>query len=1269
MLFIQHNLLAQNANRQLNINTNKNTKITEKLSSGYKINRAADDAAGLAISEKMRRQIRGLMQGTANAKDGISYVQVADGAMNEGHDIMQRMNELAIKSLNGTLTESDRAALNAEFDQLRTEIDRINTDTEFNEQRIFEDHEPSYYQIEGCKRWNDNQLHTVSAPENDLIINLPDSYVPNQYTLTVPTGIYTTQELVDEIDDALENMTPPNPGFVFEYTDKGYCNLNFESASGMPTEIASVEGSLSYLLYDLYSSSSTGDLLGNRPFINPLPVYAGCNDELGFYIQSARGAKYISMRIPEGLYTREDMIQQINSELAKYPEAAGVTAKEYEGSYIQITGGKGVNITGMKGNMFKYESTHPIYESVFYDNVQYGVSSSNNASITGQAYYNSTVTDSIHIKTGVNDTLRFKLNEESDYIKVDIPAGEYTIVSLKDALQAKFKALGIDKEISAGYSYTSDPRKDYLVLSSNMNGSKSLLEFDTTAGSVYANTYDTLFKITNYLPVKIEKENAYIIGDANLSNGVILSNGDSLTFNVNDTTCTISGIGNNYTSLDALVSALNSKLNKYINDNSNNDDIAALKDNIKFEVSGNNLAISALSDSISKIYFVEANQNNTYKTLFTREEVRANMGSVSKNPGSIQSMGNESGIVQETPAKIAVTIPEGKRKGSITIDDNSCTMSFSASPNDGGSITLEAKTYANIQALVDEMNDKLMHSDNKQLRNIIASYNSSTGEVIFSSSPSSLGALSNTIELSGTGTSSVWKNIFGTTTITIDPTVNEACKSSLTTYTAIAENTEINSTNNTLVLNIGGGDVTINIDSGSYTSRATLLAAVQKAIDNNSALTKKIAVGITGDNQLQFSTDSAILDVSGSFYDKVLIRDEKKDPTHKKNGSYLGFKEVFIIGRKDLTGDPVEIVSDLNDVFTFDFTYNSTSSLKNSYKVQMDVAIPEGTYTGSQIASVLQDQIQQKFDKEGLDEFEIEVTIGGHKTDVTNFDENTALQISVKRKGNAEPDSGGYILDGVRGSAANVIFYKTTTEMKVSYITGTKDISKGVIFQPGKNVLTLSADSIPYQYTFPENTYYTADEFVNLLNGMFVNGDDNGNEAPLSASIENGVLKISLKLAGSHRIGDVGGSARSTVFYEESGRDSRNKLTILVSGEAGDNIEIPRTSVGSCSLRINSITISKPKYAEKAVRRIKEAIDLLSSRRSTYGALQNRLEHTVNNNNNIIENTQASESAIRDTDIADAMMEYSINNILMQAGVSMLTQANQSSQLMLSLLQ
>ena len=133
-MIVQHNITAMNSNRMLGLTTNSLAKSTEKLSSGYRINRAADDAAGLSISEKMRKQIRGLDQASTNAEDGISAVQTAEGALNEVHSMLQRMNELAVQAANGTNSkESDRQAIQDEIDQLTTEIDRVSETTKFNE--------------------------------------------------------------------------------------------------------------------------------------------------------------------------------------------------------------------------------------------------------------------------------------------------------------------------------------------------------------------------------------------------------------------------------------------------------------------------------------------------------------------------------------------------------------------------------------------------------------------------------------------------------------------------------------------------------------------------------------------------------------------------------------------------------------------------------------------------------------------------------------------------------------------------------------------------------------------------------------------------------------------------------------------------------------------------------------------------------------------------------------------------------------------------------
>ena len=158
-MVVQHNLQAMNSNRMLGITQGSLSKSTEKLSSGYKINRAADDAAGLSISEKMRKQIRGLTQASLNAEDGISAVQTAEGALNEVQDMLQRMNELAVKAGNGTMSETDRTYIQNEMDQLIAEIDRVSETTKFNET----------YLLKGDADSNGNAVTKTAANDNELV--------------------------------------------------------------------------------------------------------------------------------------------------------------------------------------------------------------------------------------------------------------------------------------------------------------------------------------------------------------------------------------------------------------------------------------------------------------------------------------------------------------------------------------------------------------------------------------------------------------------------------------------------------------------------------------------------------------------------------------------------------------------------------------------------------------------------------------------------------------------------------------------------------------------------------------------------------------------------------------------------------------------------------------------------------------------------------------------------------------------------------------------
>ena len=201
-MVVQHNLQAMNANRMLNITTGSQSKSAEKLSSGYRINRAADDAAGLSISEKMRKQIRGLDQASTNAEDGVSAVQTAEGALTEVHSMLQRMNQLAVQSANGTNSETDRKAIQDEIDQLTKEIDRVSETTKFNETYLLKGDG-----TETVKETVDVKAEAAVPVKASYVAGKGVDKVQKQKTATVPTWYAkgsTNALTADEVLDKLE---------------------------------------------------------------------------------------------------------------------------------------------------------------------------------------------------------------------------------------------------------------------------------------------------------------------------------------------------------------------------------------------------------------------------------------------------------------------------------------------------------------------------------------------------------------------------------------------------------------------------------------------------------------------------------------------------------------------------------------------------------------------------------------------------------------------------------------------------------------------------------------------------------------------------------------------------------------------------------------------------------------------------------------------------------------------------------------------------------
>jgi flagellin len=255
-MVVQHNIQAMNSNRMLNITTSAQAKSTEKLSSGYKINRAADDAAGLAISEKMRRQIRGLTQASANAQDGISCVQTAEGALNEVHDMLQRINELAVKGENATLTTTDRTYIQTEVQQLMSEIDRVQSTTTFNEQNLL----TGEFTNKALQVGAEAGQHIAITIQNMSMTGLKGLITKNQTDKTYAidannTGIYVSAKVDAVVSKFYENYDKDDVSKAAEAKDFASLNAFIKSAlqevSKQRSDLGAVQNRLEHTINNL----------------------------------------------------------------------------------------------------------------------------------------------------------------------------------------------------------------------------------------------------------------------------------------------------------------------------------------------------------------------------------------------------------------------------------------------------------------------------------------------------------------------------------------------------------------------------------------------------------------------------------------------------------------------------------------------------------------------------------------------------------------------------------------------------------------------------------------------------------------------------------------------------------------------------------------------------------------------------------------------------------------------------------------------------------
>jgi flagellin len=250
-MVVQHNMQAANTNRQLSITTNDQAKNTEKLSSGYRINRAGDDAAGLSISEKMRSQIRGLDKASTNAQDGISLIQTAEGALNESHAILQRMNELATQAANDTNTTADRNAIQAEINQLTSEIDRIQSTTAFNTMNL----------LDGTFTNKNLQVGSLSGQKISISIqnmNAKTIFASSTSTKSV-TNTYTASVALSAACSKLSVKNFSSAGKAMETIQKA-----IQTVSAQRSNLGAIQNRLEHTIKNLDTSSENTQAAESR---------------------------------------------------------------------------------------------------------------------------------------------------------------------------------------------------------------------------------------------------------------------------------------------------------------------------------------------------------------------------------------------------------------------------------------------------------------------------------------------------------------------------------------------------------------------------------------------------------------------------------------------------------------------------------------------------------------------------------------------------------------------------------------------------------------------------------------------------------------------------------------------------------------------------------------------------------------------------------------------------------------------------------------------
>lgn len=905
--------MALNAKDNLKIVTGKKAKNAEKLSSGYRINRSADDAAGLAISENMRRLIRGLDQGVENATDGISWSQSGDGALEEANEILHRMTELTVKSLSETNTDSDRMALEAEFEHLQSELDKISKTTTFNELNIFQQHEVPYYQCEGDVKWNPQQIHSVIQGRNDLTFTYrhPESAPAKSVTIEIPQGEYTTQELVDEIDNLISDYNKTaDVELVFEFTEDGFCNVNLEGGEVLD----SVSGNMSYLLYQMFRGGGYGALIGTTIFPNDyetLYIESGQNDTLEFTIEELQGGTtQKEIVIPAGYYTKGEIIDYLNNQLAD----TTVRATEY-GSGIRLASEEAI-VTGFKGNMFKIDGADAasVYNSVFYDNVKYGKVTQTAAELSGGYVLPLDSRDAEHrnYKIGSsNNQLTLQPNGAANPITLTIPEGNYTAEQMANKLNELFAEKQID--LNASRIVNSANTFEGIKIVSGTKGLDSQIKMD-----INSSAYETLFVNKEYnsyeLLVKpVTETKSDSDGTFNGSKDLTVLNttplkierrvNDQFKISIDGTAYTITMSEGDYTSEEQIRAEIDAQLN-----GAN----AQLGYKGKLKVSLNNgkiMLTGADGEKVDKVRVTAIANNNGYDNIFQGY----------KTITTTQTVTGKDSVTLNT--KFDGSITDSEKNMTIKVDDVVYNVTLPTGDNlSAGAIENAIESVIKPQTIYSDIQFSAISATGTDTNNNFSHTATGTTKVTSWSG-------------NAQGTSDSQEGVVGGGSHT--PAV-------LQIGVNLNDNMVVGDSNNEITLTLNGVKKTITLEEKTY-DKDSFQKALQEKIDEAFTTGMGGAIVSLNGNQLVLTSrlpqgqQGRATTISCSTGDSSFFKELNTTRTAAQWG-YKALQSNIVIG-------------DDNREFSFQYTENNVTR-------NITVSLSKGTYSPSSLAAELTNQLK-----------------------------------------------------------------------------------------------------------------------------------------------------------------------------------------------------------------------------------------------------------------------------------------------------------------------